>query len=131
MEYTPLAYAVKKSILPFFGGTGTTSGGICRILLSASILLASFLFPAILLAKRCAMATITIRKLAPEVVERLKARAALQGHSMEQEARDLLTYRLAPRETALHEAQALWSQLEPPTADEVSEWILAARMGER
>ena len=77
------------------------------------------------------MATITIRKLAPEVVERLKARAALQGHSMEQEARDLLTYRLAPRETVLHEAQALWSQLEPPTADEVSEWILAARMGER
>ena len=77
------------------------------------------------------MATITIRKLAPEVVERLKARADLQGHSMEQEARDLLTWRLAARETVLNEIQSLWSQLEPPTADELSGWLSTARMGER
>jgi len=75
------------------------------------------------------MATITIRKLAQEVVERLKARATLQGHSMEQEARDLLTYRLATRESVLNEIQSLWSRLEPPTADEVAEWIQTGRRG--
>ena len=75
------------------------------------------------------MAAITIRKLAPEVVERLKARANLQGHSMEQEARALLTYRLAAREAVLDDIQALWSQLEPPTADEVTAWMHTARMG--
>jgi plasmid stability protein len=77
------------------------------------------------------MATITIRKLAPEVVERLKARAELQGHSMEQEARDLLTYRLAARDAVLDEVQALWSRFEPPTAAEVTAWMQAARMGAR
>ena len=77
------------------------------------------------------MATITIRKLAQEVVERLKARATLHGHSMEQEARDLLTYSLATRDSVLNEIQSLWSQLEPPTADEVTKWIQTGRMGER
>lgn len=37
------------------------------------------------------MATLTIRKLDPEVKNRLRVRAAQQGHSMEEEARRILT----------------------------------------
>ena len=37
-----------------------------------------------------AMASITIRNLAPAVKERLRLRAAQQGHSMEAEAREIL-----------------------------------------
>ena len=37
------------------------------------------------------MATLTIRKLDPEVKNRLRVRAARQGHSMEEEARRILT----------------------------------------
>jgi plasmid stability protein len=77
------------------------------------------------------MATLTIRKLSPEVVERLKARAILQGHSMEQEARDLLTYRLAAREAVLNDIQTFWNRLEPPAEDEVTGWIQEARAGRR
>lgn len=37
------------------------------------------------------MTTLTIRKLPPEVKNRLRVRAALQGHSMEEEARRILS----------------------------------------
>lgn len=39
---------------------------------------------------RTSMASITIRNLAPAVKERLRVRAARQGHSMEAEARAIL-----------------------------------------
>jgi antitoxin FitA len=42
------------------------------------------------LARREAMASITIRNLAPAVKERLRVRAAEHGHSMEAEAREIL-----------------------------------------
>lgn len=77
------------------------------------------------------MSTITIRNLPPEVLERLKARAILQGRSMEQEARDILTWRLASRDAVLDEAQARWSQFAPPSEGEVRDWIRSARAGER
>jgi plasmid stability protein len=37
------------------------------------------------------MATLTIRRLAPVVKERLRVRAAQRGHSMEEEARRILS----------------------------------------
>jgi plasmid stability protein len=37
-----------------------------------------------------AMASITIRNLDDEIVQRLRVRAAVRGHSMEEEARDIL-----------------------------------------
>ncbi len=77
------------------------------------------------------MPTITIRNLPTEVVARLKICARLQGHSMEQEARDILTRRLASREAVLDEVQARWDQLSPPSAQEVQGWIQAARLGEK
>lgn len=41
------------------------------------------------------MANLTIRKLDPAVKERLRVRAARQGHSMEEEARRILSANLA------------------------------------
>jgi len=42
------------------------------------------------------MSSITIRKLDPAVKERLRVRAAEQGHSMEAEARNILQSALEP-----------------------------------
>ncbi|MBK8177025.1 MAG: plasmid stabilization protein [Rhodospirillales bacterium] len=46
------------------------------------------------------MATLTIRKLDPEVKNRLRVRAAQQGHSMEEEARRILTHACETERTA-------------------------------
>jgi antitoxin FitA len=42
------------------------------------------------------MATLTIRKLDPAVKERLRVRAAQRGHSMEEEARRVLSESCGP-----------------------------------
>ena len=42
------------------------------------------------------MATLTIRKLDPAVKERLRVRAARRGHSMEEEARRILSESCGP-----------------------------------
>ncbi|MFO1035675.1 MAG: plasmid stabilization protein [Geminicoccaceae bacterium] len=42
------------------------------------------------------MANLTIRKLDPTVKERLRVRAAQHGHSMEEEARRILSQTLQP-----------------------------------
>jgi len=46
------------------------------------------------------MASITIRKLPEDTKRRLRIRAACNGHSMEQEARELLEAELARAEAA-------------------------------
>lgn len=74
------------------------------------------------------MATLTIRNLPQDVVERLKERAKRHGRSMEQEAREILGQRLASRGELLSEMRARWSSIgSPPTASEVSGWIEAGR----
>jgi plasmid stability protein len=53
------------------------------------------------------MSSITIRNLDPAVKERLRVRAAQQGHSMEAEARDIISSAVGadrPREVNLAEA---------------------------
>lgn len=77
------------------------------------------------------MATITLRNLPSDIVQRLKVRAGTYGHSMEQEVRNILTYRLASRDAVLDEVQSLWGRLEPPSAQEVQGWIQSGRRGER
>ncbi len=47
------------------------------------------------------MSSITIRKLDPAVKERLRIRAAEHGHSMEAEARDILTGALGASKTLI------------------------------
>lgn len=76
------------------------------------------------------MATLTIRNLPPDVVKRLKERARRSGHSMEQEAREILGQRLATRNDLLCEMRARWPEMEPPpSAAKVNDWIGAGRRG--
>lgn len=76
------------------------------------------------------MATLTIRNLGSELVERLKERAKRNGRSMEQEAREILGQRLAARNDLLAEMRTRWNVMAaPPTAADVDEWIAAGRRG--
>ena len=75
------------------------------------------------------MASITIRNLSSEIVENLKALATNNGRSMEQEAREILTCRLMPRDRLLNEIQSKWSNFPPPSAQDVNGWIEAGRRG--
>ena len=76
------------------------------------------------------MATLTIRNLPHDVVERLKERAKQNGRSMEQEAREILGQRLAARNELLVEMRTRWSEIKsPPSASDVNEWIEVGRGG--
>ena len=75
------------------------------------------------------MASITIRNLSSEIVENLKALATNNGRSMEQEAREILTCRLMPRDRLLNEIQSKWPDFPPPAAQDVKGWIEAGRRG--
>ena len=76
------------------------------------------------------MPTLTIRNLSPDVVERMKRYARQRGRSMEQEARDALSHRFAPRNAILDQIEASWETLPyRPSEAKVKEWITAARRG--
>jgi hypothetical protein len=75
------------------------------------------------------MASITIRNLPHDIVESLKALAAGNGRSMEQEAREILAHRLTPKGRLLDEIKSKWANCRPPTAQEVNEWIEFGRRG--
>ena len=76
------------------------------------------------------MATITIRNLEPEVVDHLKRRAKRNGHSMEQEVREVLRQQKPTREELLSEIEALWPKItNPPSAKDVDSWFRIAREG--
>ncbi|MDR3358286.1 MAG: hypothetical protein LBN96_05455 [Desulfovibrio sp.] len=75
------------------------------------------------------MASITIRNLSSDIVASLKALAAGNGRSMEQEAREILANRLTPRHRLLDEIQAKWTEFPPPSAQDVQEWIAPGRQG--
>lgn len=68
------------------------------------------------------MATITIRNLPDDVVERLKAAAERNGRSMEQELRALIQERYMSKAEALKRIRSRWSALPETKADEVSRW---------
>jgi plasmid stability protein len=73
------------------------------------------------------MASITIRELDNDVKERLRRRAATNGHSMEAEARDILSDAVRPRRL-LHE---LYERTRPYATDlEIPERTEAARAAE-
>lgn len=67
------------------------------------------------------MASITIRKLDDDLKQRLRIRAAEHGHSMEQEARDILRAALTRPETGeevVRRARARFESGEPPQTGE-------------
>ncbi len=78
------------------------------------------------------MATVTIRNLPDDMIQRLKERAKRNGRSMEQEAREILSQRLAARSELLNTMRARWPDITyRPSASQVNEWILAGRRGRK
>lgn len=73
------------------------------------------------------MATLTIRKLPKDVVERLKAAASRNKRSMEQEVRELLAQRYTPREVILQRIRKRTENFPAATAREIRKWIETGR----
>ena len=68
------------------------------------------------------MAAITIRNLPDDLVDRLKEAAAAHNRSLEQEVRELLEQRYAPKEEVLDRVRGRWEGLPETTAAEVARW---------
>ena len=68
------------------------------------------------------MATLTIRNLPDDLIERVKASAAHHGCSMEQELRDLLQNRYARRSEVLARIRTRWKDLPATEAQELATW---------
>lgn len=73
------------------------------------------------------MATLTIRSVPDEIVERLRETARTNGHSMEQEVRELLQERYAERSAVLERVRARWSDQPAASVDEVDAWLSESR----
>jgi hypothetical protein len=58
----------------------------------------------------------------PTIVERLKAAAQRKGQSMEQEVRDLLAMRYAPRSEVTRRIRQRWESLPPTSEVDVRAW---------
>ena len=73
------------------------------------------------------MATLTIRGVSPKVVRELKALAAINQRSMEQEVRDIIEEHTGDRLSAIRQIESSWQkQRTRPKAKDVERWI---RMG--
>lgn len=73
------------------------------------------------------MATVTIRNLPEDLVERIKEQARRHRRSMEQELRELLEQRYATRRDAAERIRERWSDDGRPSAGEVDAWLREAR----
>jgi plasmid stability protein len=74
------------------------------------------------------MATLTIRNVPQRTVKSLKALARRNGHSMEQEVRDLLETWVSERAAVLEQIEGGWAaQSRRPSGAEVDRWITTER----
>lgn len=73
------------------------------------------------------MATLTVRGLPEDLVERIKLAASRAGQSMEQEVRRLLEHRYASREEALQRIEERWTRLPRASAAEIEAWAAEGR----
>jgi plasmid stability protein len=73
------------------------------------------------------MATLTIRSIPDEIVERIREVAKERGSSMEQEVRDLLQERYADRRAVLDRIRERWATQPSASVGEVGEWLDEAR----
>jgi plasmid stability protein len=74
------------------------------------------------------MATLTVRNVPQRTVKSLKALARRNGHSMEQEVRELLEASLNERVAVLDGIEAAWAaQSRRPRASEIDGRILTGR----
>lgn len=69
------------------------------------------------------MATITVRNVPDQVVERIKRASEAEGRSMEAEVRDLLSRRYGDRRELLRRAEKRWQELPKATAEQIDPWI--------
>lgn len=77
------------------------------------------------------MPTLTIRNLPDDVVKRIKTLAATKGHSMEQEVRELLEIRYAPRCEVINCIRHRWPTLPETTSEEADGWRAVGRRNDR
>lgn len=68
------------------------------------------------------MGAITIRNLPDELVGRLKEAAEAHNRSMEQEVRELLEQRYAPKGEVLSRMRDRWDGLPETAPEEVNRW---------
>jgi plasmid stability protein len=73
------------------------------------------------------MATLTIRSIPDEIVERIREVAKARGSSMEQEVRELLQERYADRRAVLDRIRERWATQPSASVGEVGEWVNEAR----
>jgi len=73
------------------------------------------------------MPTVTVRNVPVKTVRAIKAQAKRNGHSMEQEIREMLDARVR-RARAIEQIRRSWAkQTRPTTAEEVDAWIRESR----
>lgn len=68
------------------------------------------------------MGTLTIGNLPDDLIARLKATAASNQRSTEQEVRELVQRRYAPKPEVLARLRGRWRQMPQASADEVRRW---------
>ncbi|WP_422132892.1 FitA-like ribbon-helix-helix domain-containing protein [Endozoicomonas sp. ALD040] len=68
------------------------------------------------------MATLTIRNLPDELVERLKLKAKAANRSMEQELRELLEASYPRKQDTIDRIRSRWNQLPETHHEEMDEW---------
>jgi antitoxin FitA len=73
------------------------------------------------------MATLTIRNVPDELVNRIKLLAGQKGVSMEQEIRDLLQSRYEQRGAVLERIRQRWATLPPQAAEPMQDWKTQGR----
>lgn len=74
------------------------------------------------------MATITIRNVPDELVDRIKWLAGQKGVSMEQEIRDLLQSRYEQRGAVLERIRKRWETLPLQSAEPMQDWKNQGRL---
>lgn len=73
------------------------------------------------------MATLTVRNLSDDLVERIRRSASRGGRSMEGEVRRLLEERYGSRAEVLSRIEERWRRQPTATADEIDAWIAEGR----
>lgn len=68
------------------------------------------------------MGALTIRNLPDDLIQRLKDAAEAHNRSMEQEVRELLEQRYAPKGEVLERVRERWEDLPETSPDEVARW---------
>ncbi|WP_422462618.1 MULTISPECIES: FitA-like ribbon-helix-helix domain-containing protein [unclassified Endozoicomonas] len=68
------------------------------------------------------MATLTIRNLPDELIERLKASAKAGNRSMEQEVRELLEARYQKKSDLIKAIRNSWKELPETSAKDIESW---------